>query len=1155
MRWHTVLIALLTAVIVGVAVLLIPQERDMAVLYYRDREFDEALARFQAELDKGDYSPSVVLPLANLYLQYGEVDAATDLMETYVERHPKDQEAIGLLATYYQYSRRFEDYLALMERLRQSGHAPEVLRTLSALYNERGEIAKQISVLLDLTGGKQAKPQEVIGLAHLMLATGRSAEAAALLDSFLGEHPDLRNAQTLDLLIYARLAAGDSDGALLLARDATRNATDTTQAETFAAYFEDFRKPDHALLLLEPLLLDARGQTRLANRIIGLQIQVGRQGEAFSRLQALRRQPDGLPEGLRGAYLDLALQRGTSEEIFGELRKVLAPETLPRYVLDGLGDRMISEGRAREARHLEERLPDDFLERSPLLQARLMLAQGRPAPARTLMDRFAGTPALSAQDHMDLGRLYALIGEPVVALRELALSAHTPGAPTGVFDPLARTYAALGRHGDGLADLDGLVQDNAAAGSGKAVELAWLWLAASAKQDDRVIDWIAGQARSNGFATLPEGTLQDLLGIARETDSWPLLLASGQAMMLRRGAPDDRLALTEALAILAAQSPPFAMWQPLTAPHPDPDQAVPTAESRVETVLATAPHLLRAVHQALGQVGGQAEGQAGGQAGGQDPLSSLPSPPPSAMLERADALVRDGKAGDAMALVFPSLFRPGEDPEDSDALAYLGAVYAFLDSRETAGAEVLQVLLQRLNEPGLSRERRDLTLLGLVNIGAYAEAVPRLEVLARREPLTWLYPFVEVLEQTGRTEALTAFLISEINRTDLSREDREDRLYLLMDRGEDGAALPFLKQFALRYGAPWTFAYEAELVARSLTEELVAYWRHRAADPATPAEDRRGLAFQLLEAGYKADAEQVFRSLARREPAGSPDVDQLLYLWGPRPRAEGQAWIDQRADAAKTPAEIRQWAQTVLNTGKPARALALLMPIVPTDAAAADLALDISLGLPDSSGQTQKILTLAAAQGGSADRRLRLAETARGLGMEAVARRLYTALLAEDPERLPALSGLGKLEANAGAFAAAEPLLHRFLTLSARLSKAGPNGKSQNTGGREAGDWESALLLADILSRRGQDDRARPWYRKALLWLDPADPALAVTRAQLLHRVGRSEDAVRLYRTLLAATPTNHTLRRDLANTLLDLGRSADAAAVLAPRSNRQLDR
>lgn len=62
-------------------------------------------------------------------------------------------------------------------------------------------------------------------------------------------------------------------------------------------------------------------------------------------------------------------------------------------------------------------------------------------------------------------------------------------------------------------------------------------------------------------------------------------------------------------------------------------------------------------------------------------------------------------------------------------------------------------------------------------------------------------------------------------------------------------------------------------------------------------------------------AEDTFLILAEKAPASSPDVQSLLYLWGPQPSEENVAWIEKRADESSE-SDLVFWLEDLNGIGR-----------------------------------------------------------------------------------------------------------------------------------------------------------------------------------------------------------------------------------------------
>jgi cellulose synthase operon protein C len=230
-------------------------------------------------------------------------------------------------------------------------------------------------------------------------------------------------------------------------------------------------------------------------------------------------------------------------------------------------------------------------------------------------------------------------------------------------------------------------------------------------------------------------------------------------------------------------------------------------------------------------------------------------------------------------------------------------------------------LAAELNGAALTGAPREARVMLLSKI-APAKALPFLKAAAEADPDKQGYAYAKLLKGLKRTAELNAYLALAA-RTAKTAKVRDDFLYELLKSGASREALPLLAERARSDGAKWFFAYDEALKKYGTRADRLAALNAFAAQPTTPRELRGQLAFQILELGDKASAEPLFRSLAAGSGPKSPEVRQLLFLWGPRPPADARAWLKQRAADAPD-ADRAAWAAILANAGDTGAAEALL---------------------------------------------------------------------------------------------------------------------------------------------------------------------------------------------------------------------------------------
>jgi cellulose synthase operon protein C len=450
----------------------------------------------------------------------------------------------------------------------------------------------------------------------------------------------------------------------------------------------------------------------------------------------------------------------------------------------------------------------------------------------------------------------------------------------------------------------------------------------------------------------------------------------------------------------------------------------------------------------------------------------------------------------------------------------------------TAGAPVLAEMRNywkaRLERRDVVPADRDAAIEALLRAHQYDDVMPALAALAEKDPQAWLATYVETARSARRQPEMLDFLVRVGTRADQPVAVKELFAYAIIDAGGRRAALPVLRQLAESRGGQWADEFENALGDLGRNDELRATLLTRAERLATPAQTRREIAYRLLETGSKTDAERLFRGLAATEGPDGPDLRQLLYLWGPRPRTGDLAWLAERCRAANA-GEQGAWMRILIERGAANLAVAAFEAAPPATAPNARAAYVDALSALGDKPKTIAALRAELAAKPAPDRLQRIGDDARDLGDLGLARQAFEAWAEAAPEDGRAQRGLGFIAFDQHDFAAAEAHLERYL-------ETAPS------------DWEGSLTLGEI-KLRAKDEGWRRDFAQALQRLDQIaklDFREETARAHLLYRTGRIADADRLYAALLQGHPDDKDLRANYATMLIDLGEVGRARAVLA---------
>ena len=412
-----------------------------------------------------------------------------------------------------------------------------------------------------------------------------------------------------------------------------------------------------------------------------------------------------------------------------------------------------------------------------------------------------------------------------------------------------------------------------------------------------------------------------------------------------------------------------------------------------------------------------------------------------------------------------------------------------------------------------------------------AENMPLLSLNQQIE-LAGLYGRLErsgKLKRNFDTSNLRNRILMELQAPGLPETRREELVYAMLELKGHRQALPHLKQLAYSRGGNWVFPYQETLMKLGKNQEIIKFWRMRIRQSGLPVEEKRQLAFQLLESGSKADALAVFRELAQTAPAESADVEQLRFLWGPRPGKEVRRWLMDRAKASKGK-ERAGWMKHLIETGGVKEALRLAATVPPGEATDEQFAvhlLAVSELLDDKDFTAEALKALQSEN--NVKRLLRYGALAQDREQLDVAQTAYKKILQVQPDKERALRKLGGIAFQQNRFQEAQYYLGRLLN------------KNKN-------DWFANYYYAEADVSQGKTTTAIPYYQQSLENIDKAlSPTLRMelARAHCLHRLGKYQEALSVYDRLFKKRPDDKEIRANIISSLIAVGELEKAQQLI----------
>lgn len=494
-----------------------------------------------------------------------------------------------------------------------------------------------------------------------------------------------------------------------------------------------------------------------------------------------------------------------------------------------------------------------------------------------------------------------------------------------------------------------------------------------------------------------------------------------------------------------------------------------------------------------------------------------------ASLIRGQALTAAGRGKEAVPLLQPLL--PGTREVRAAYVAALGQAGNTADLK--AFAE------QVLEAPDLDPEIRSALLFALLDAGAGDIALPKLRDLARRDPKTWEGAYLEALRQAGADDE-RARLIEAKLRAGPPSAQRDLLLFELLELGGPARALPWLKQAAeADPSGTWPATYETALQDLGRRQDLLEWLNWRAQAAGLNDQTRREIGFRLLDLNAKLSAEKVFLKLSANAGPTSPDVQQLLYLWGPRPPKRGLDWLIGRARSASA-RDRGGWIKLLSDVRAYDQVIALGSSPPPSDAR--DVRLQPLVTALIESGRRKDVADLLEpliAVTDDPDDLLNLADWAEQAVQSKTAVAAYEKAMARVGDDAEKLLKAGRAFAFGGRAELAVETMERYFRAS---------------GSEEDVDHRPWYYYALGLIQMNRQPEARSAYREMLAVMQrngAQDFESRRMEAVAYESIGDGDRAVDIYRGLLAERPRDRSLIADFASLLIELRRYDEAELLL----------
>ncbi len=364
---------LLAALVLGI--FLAPSGKEVALMQMSSSDSGQSLETYEALHSKGDHSISVLAPLINLHLHYGDADQAISLLENFTKEHPRNVEGRKRLAELYKIAQRYHDYCVMLEEIEGLSPSPAGLRELANTYAFLGAYRNEMNTLVRLArfGGERLTEEDAVKLARYYRIEDNAGASIETLERLVEQKAGKVAADTVYLFVQLLLENGDDRKAWLAAAGYVEDYQSEDTVLKVAELFQMNHKIDLAHRVMEPFSYAAGASPPVKQQIVGLLFAEGKTDIVYELL-AEDFANETLPSELAETLIDLAQTRKDYGLIDAVLRKAdfndLSTTALVRFA-----DLSLREKRKSTAEIIEARLDEGRRgENEPLLSAMLGLA-------------------------------------------------------------------------------------------------------------------------------------------------------------------------------------------------------------------------------------------------------------------------------------------------------------------------------------------------------------------------------------------------------------------------------------------------------------------------------------------------------------------------------------------------------------------------------------------------------------------------------------------------------------------------------------------------------------------------------------------------------------------------------------------------------------
>jgi thioredoxin-like negative regulator of GroEL len=448
---HTILgLFLVSMLLVMASLILIPRNNEVALMQLEDGHYSNALDNYLKLIKKGDTSINAVMPLSQLYLQYGDIDKGIKLLEDFVAQHPTSADARKRLGMFYDYAQMPYAYMDNLEKLTALTPTQELLRELADSYEFHDLYDKQAQILAQLINAKDYvfKEEDYNKLAHLYASRQQVGEALSIMQSLRTLRGNQISRKSINLTISLLLDMEKYQEAKQIAGAYITESKDIETIISLANLFRERNKADVAFAFLRPFLEQDNMNPELLAEFIGAALDRGRDDEIVAHLMK-QKMVEPVPEIIPETLVKYGLRKRDVNLLFA-LPSRMPLKSLSDILLLRYAEFAFSNDNPQMARNLRDNLGPKFLYNTPFLSALLAFAEDRSPAALEKLNTVRQGITLTTPEKLAAISLYNKLEQKPLAF---TLLRTIPAAEMmEYFDviTIAETYLSLGGAEEGV---------------------------------------------------------------------------------------------------------------------------------------------------------------------------------------------------------------------------------------------------------------------------------------------------------------------------------------------------------------------------------------------------------------------------------------------------------------------------------------------------------------------------------------------------------------------------------------------------------------------------------------------------------------------------------------------------------------------------------